>query len=251
MLIDSLVENLKRGRTCAAYTIEMNIEAFMQRVYCSYARVSFEKISKKTYSQEERSLLIDKTMEFKELYSNKFFIYFTTEGLTCKHIESHVSNIRKAGVNVEDIFIDYLQILDSYTKNNAQKPEKMAEIPKEVRLLRQKTNARIFIPIQSLTSSRDKAIESWSPDDIFYAKEAEREFDYVAALKKEDGYLKWKQLVSRFNQDDETRFFPDQDYNYMYFGQSALWDDSYAREEEDNEVQLYESKTSWETKKKR
>ena len=120
----------------------------------------------------------------------------------------------------------------------------MAEIPKEVRLLRQKTNARIIIPIQSLTSSRDKAIEDWSPDDIYYAKEAEREFDYVAAMKKEDGYIKWKQMVSRFSQDDDVLFFPDQDFSLMYFGQASKWDDAYAKSEEDNDVELFKP-NSW------
>ena len=242
--MESIVNNLKNGRVCAAFTIEMNIEAFMQRIYCHYADVSFEKISKKTYTIEEKERLRAKTVEFKELFSGKFFILFTTEGLTCKHVESYIVNLRKADVIVDDIFIDYLQILDSYTKNNAPKPEKMAEIPKEVRLLRQKTNARIIIPIQSLTSSRDKAIEDWSPDDIYYAKEAEREFDYVAAMKEEDGYVKWKQMVSRFSQDDEVLFFPDKDFSLMYFGQVSKWDDAYAKTEEDNDVELFEP-NSW------
>lgn len=250
LLVESIVDNLKRDRVCAVYTIEMSIETMMQRIYCNYAGVTFEKITKKTYTPEERQHLIDKTIEFKEAYSDKFFIYYTTEGLTTKHIESHVANIKKAGVIVDDIFIDYLQILDSYTKNNAPKAEKMAEIPKEVRLLRQKTGARIFVPIQSLSSSREKAIEDWTGDDIYYSKEAEREFDYVAAMKKEDGYIKWRKMVSRFNPEDDTMFYPDADYNYMYMGEAIKWDDSYITQDNENDVDLLEA-ASWEPREKK
>lgn len=64
----------------------MNIEALCKESIAIMRTYHSKKISKKTYSLEEERLKA-KTIEFKELFSGKFFILFTT-GLTCKHVES-------------------------------------------------------------------------------------------------------------------------------------------------------------------
>lgn len=220
LLIDSLVRNLLNGRTCAFFSIEMNLSQVMQRMYANYAGIPFEKIAKKTYSDIEKQILKEKTIEFQERCKGKLFYYFDRNGITTKTIETYIKNLKKTGVIIQDLFIDYLQILESSTKRHAPKVEKMAELPKEIRMLMQKTDTRIFCPIQSLSSSRSKNIEDWTCDDIYYAKEAEREFDYVSAMKDEDEVKKWKCLVSRFLVDDEIKYFPSVDLDTLSFYKS-------------------------------
>lgn len=121
----------------------MNIKEVMLRMYAKYAGVDFTKIGKKEYSKEEKEYLREKVIEFEERFKDKFFIYFDPTGLSCKSIEVHIGRLAKAGIEVQDIFVDYLQLLDSFAKPNGTKVEKMIEVPKEVRMLAQKLNIRV------------------------------------------------------------------------------------------------------------
>ena len=172
VLIDSCLYNLTQGRSCVFFSIEMSVEQVFQRMIARYLQMDVEKIAKKEYNEEEKRMLIEGAMDFKERFGGLFEIYQNKNGMLVKNIEAHISRKIKAGQKVDDIFVDYLQILDESTKQT--KVEKMEELPKQLRVLKQKLGLRIFVPAQLNTSAKTKNIEEITEDDLNWAKNLAR-----------------------------------------------------------------------------
>lgn len=227
LLIETVLNNLKNGRTCAFFSIEMSVQDVMHRLIARYADMDYNKIAKKEYDKDEEAYLIDKAKEFREEFQDKFFIYFNKEGITTKSIEAYLNLLEKSGIKIQDAFIDYLQILESSTMPNASLPERMNAIPKELRILSQKCNLRIFCPCQLGSDAREVPIEKIHGGHLYYAKQLERECHVLLALHKEDSVTKIKYMLSRLPYEDTTYFFPKMNLNRMRFGGIEEWDDSY------------------------
>ena len=70
---------------------------------------------------------------------------YDPSGICPKDIETHIDLLAKAGICIDDVFIDYLTIMKSNNGDAHSETEKAVVLPKEVRMLAQKTNTRIFI----------------------------------------------------------------------------------------------------------
>lgn len=168
LLVDSIVDNLRRGRNCIFFSIEMSEEQVFQRMIARYAEFPFEKIAKKELSHDDIKYLTEKAKEFRDKYSSQLEIYQNRSGICVKNIEAHIARKIRAGQKVDDIFVDYLQILNEPTKVN--KVEQMEELCKQLRQLCQKLKLRIFVPAQLGSATRDKKIEEIHDGDIWWAK---------------------------------------------------------------------------------
>lgn len=143
ILVDSCIYNLIHGRSCIFFSIEMSEEQVFQRMLARYLNFDVEKIAKKEYTPAEKQMLIEGAKDFSERFGGLFEIYQNKNGMLVKNIEAHIGRKIKAGQRVDDIFVDYLQILDEATKTT--KVEKMEELPKQLRLLKQKMKIRIEV----------------------------------------------------------------------------------------------------------
>lgn len=141
ILVDACVDNLLRGRHCLFFSIEMSEREVFLRMVARYANFNYDQMSKKQLTKEENEQLIAKAIEFKERVKGRLQIYQNRSGILVKNIESHIAKRRKGGQQVDDVFIDYLQILEETTKPN--KIEKMDELCKQVRQLKQKMGIRV------------------------------------------------------------------------------------------------------------
>lgn len=230
VLIDSCLYNLSQGRSCVFFSIEMSEEQVFQRMIARYLQFDVEKIAKKEYNEEEKRMLIEGAMDFKERFGGLFEIYQNKNGMLVKNIEAHISRKIKAGQKVDDIFVDYLQILDEATKQT--KVEKMEELPKQLRVLKQKLGLRIFVPAQLNTSAKTKTIEEITEDDLNWAKNLARECDVLIALHRHPIYklTQMKYILARIKHTDETYFFPEANLNIAKFGAGHVWDETMAEQ---------------------
>lgn len=229
-LVDSCVYNLLHGRHCVFFSIEMSDKEVFQRIASRYLGFDYSKIAKKELSEEDKKYLTEGMKQFKDRCGDLFEMYTDKNGMTVKAIEAFLLKKQRAGQQVDDVYIDYLQILSEPTKQS--KPEQMEELCKQLRQLKQKTQTRLFVPCQLNTSALDKKIEDITEDDIYYAKGLSRECDSLLVLKtdKETGLSQMKFILSRSPYDQGIYFFPEQNLNNAYFGNSIEWDEQYAIE---------------------
>lgn len=227
-LVDSCVFNLMKDRHCVFFSIEMSDKEVFQRIASRYLGFEYSKIAKKELTDSDKEYLKNGMMQFKERCGNYFEMYTDKNGMTVKAIEAFLLKKQKAGQQIDDVYIDYLQILTEPTKQS--KPEQMEELCKQIRQLKQKTGVRIFIPAQLNTSALDKKIEDITEDDIYYAKGLSRECDSLLVLKthKDTGLSQMKFILSRSPYDQGVYFFPEQNLNHAAFGNSIEWDEQYA-----------------------
>lgn len=225
ILVDACVDNLLRGRHCLFFSIEMSEREVFLRMVARYANFNYDQMSKKQLTKEENEQLIAKAIEFKERVKGRLQIYQNRSGILVKNIESHIAKRRKGGQQVDDVFIDYLQILEETTKPN--KIEKMDELCKQVRQLKQKMGIRVFIPAQLGASAKTKPIEEINEFDIWYAKNLARECDILLILHNDQEYEKctlMRYALARINYTDDVYFFPNADFNRAYIGEGQVYD---------------------------
>lgn len=247
-LVDSCVHNLIAGRHCVFFSIEMSDKEVFQRIASRYLHFDYSKIAKKEMTQQEKEYLIEGMKQFRDKHGDQFEMYTDKNGMTVKAIEAFLLKKQRAGQQIDDVYIDYLQILSEPTKQS--KPEQMEELCKQLRQLKQKTQTRVFVPAQLNTSALDKKIEDINEDDIYYAKGLSRECDSLLVLKthKETGLSQMKFILSRSPYDQGIYFFPEQNLNNAFFGNSIEWDEQYAIDVS-KKLGLYE-KAQREVKKK-
>lgn len=228
VLVDSCIFNLRQGRKCIFFSIEMSDKDVFQRMISRYSGIEYNKIAKKELSQDEIDYLKESINQFKDEYGDQFEMYTDKNGMTVKAIESFIMKKQRGGQEVDDIFIDYLQILTEPTKQS--KPEQMMELCKQLRQLKQKTGVRIFVPAQLKSSATQKDINDITEDDINYSKELARECDSLLVLHKDKntGLSQMKFILSRQQYDQDVYFFPEQNLNMAKFGKCMLWDDNIA-----------------------
>lgn len=229
-LVDSCVYNLIHGRHCVFFSIEMSDKEVFQRIASRYLGFDYSKIAKKEMTEEEKKFLIEGMKQFRDRHGDQFEMYTDRNGMTVKAIEAFLLKKQRAGQQIDDVYIDYLQILSEPTRQS--KPEQMEELCRQLRQLKQKTQARLFVPCQLNTSALDKKIEDITEDDIYYAKGLSRECDSLLVLKteKNTGLSQMKFILSRSPYDQGIYFFPEQNLNNAYFGNSVEWDETYAIE---------------------
>ena len=218
LIIDTAIKALQNGRTIAIYSIEMSVKEVYLRLYANFSGIDFTKITKKTYDADEKQVLLNAVKVFEEMYKDQLYIHYNPSGLSPKAIEHHVITLRKAGVEVQDLFIDYMQLLTSSVYPHGASVEQMGSLPAEIRRLCQKLDVRVFAPAQLRGEVRDKEITKITGNDVHFIKGLEKECHVLLVLHEEDGMRKIKYLVSRFEFDHQTYCFPKLDLNKMSFG---------------------------------
>jgi len=228
ILYDIANKLIDAGRTVLFATIEIGIEEFTQKFIANRMGIEYNKIAKSQWSSDtEKKEYLNELRRFKEILSNKLFVLHDKSGISCKSIEANVMLLKKSGVDIDDICVDYLGLLES--DESKTDTDKFRTLPKEVRILSQKTHTRIFIPHQLHSTVKDRPIDKIMESDIYFAKTISQEATamfilhrqlYSDGTKKDwDDRLMMKSLPSRIEWNDEVFVFPDNNQSKLHIGE--------------------------------
>ena len=226
-LYQATVNSLRRGRNVLLVTIEIPQKDARKKVLSNYSFLEYHKIKNKSLSPEDRDMYFKAMKSFGQDYKENFYIMYNSGGVCCKDIEAHINDLKKIGIEIDDICIDYLGIMQSNDANAMDEVTKNTVLPKEVRMLAHKTDTRIFIPQQLHTSAKGKAIEDINEADIYYAKSIGMEATTLLvmirdATKNDD--LVHKMLPSRGGWNENIYHFPQKDLDRCYLGVDEVYD---------------------------
>lgn len=233
-LYQCALESLKEGRIVLFGTIEIPAEEAYRKMISSYVGIDFAIINKKEMNQEEKEYYLEKVKEFSERYKDKLFIYYKRSGFCSKDIEIYYNNLKKAGITVDDIILDYLFIMRS-NEGSLSIVDACGKIPTEVRVLSQITNTRVISAAQLRADAEKLPIEEITFDNIYFMKNLSYEATYTLVVKSikgkqgEKDKVYSKCLPSRQQWSNTVYYFPYANFSQMNLGEP--------------EVSLYQSNT--------
>ncbi|MGL5690202.1 MAG: DnaB-like helicase C-terminal domain-containing protein [Bacteroidales bacterium] len=218
-LYNSLIERLKLGKRCIFATIETNSEETMAKIFSCYSGFEYAKIRQKTLSKEEQAQYMEKVKEFGERFKDQLFLYYNKNGCSPKSIEIYWGTLDRSGIKVNDIFADYIGIMQSSDPNKKATVDIMLSLPKEMRILSQKTNTSVFTAQQLNSEAERIDIKDITFDNIYYSKTIFHEATNTVVLKRgENNELLTKYLPSRNAWTDTIYYYPNKRPEIMSLG---------------------------------
>lgn len=218
-LYNSLIHRLKLGKKCIFATIETNSDETMAKIFSCYTGYEYAKIRQKTLTREEQEDYIEKIKEFGERFKDQLFLYYNKEGCSPKSIEIYWGTLDRSGIKIDDIFADYIGIMQSSDPSKKATVDIMLSLPKEMRILSQKTNTAVFTAQQLNSEAERISIEEITFDNIYYSKTIFHEATNTIVFKRgENNELLTKYLPSRNNWVDTVYWYPEKDQAKMYLG---------------------------------
>lgn len=218
-LYNAAITSLYQGRTILFATIEIPVEECFRKIMSIYSGVEYNLINKKELNEEQQKEYMAAVQRFSEEFKDKLFIIDDQDGISSKDISLYIDQLEKAGIKVDDVFVDYILIMKGNNVNAKTKIEELLEIPKELRQLSQTHKVRVFSANQLHSKTDDKDISEINFDDVYYTKNLSQEATYTIAIKNtkvgKTSILQTKCLPSR-------QLWTDDVYTYPNFEQSTL-----------------------------
>lgn len=218
-LYNAAITSLYQGRTILFATIEIPVEECFRKIMSIYSGVEYNLINKKELNEEQQKEYMAAVQRFSEEFKDKLFIIDDQDGISSKDISLYIDQLEKAGIKVDDVFVDYILIMKGNNVNAKTKIEELLEIPKELRQLSQTHKVRVFSANQLHSKTDDKDISEINFDDVYYTKNLSQEATYTIAIKNtkvgKTSILQTKCLPSR-------QLWTDDIYTYPNFEQSTL-----------------------------
>lgn len=233
LLYNSLIESLKEGRTCVFVTIEIPSRECEQKILSAYTGVEYTTISQalwreNTNNPNNPSLeeYLKKVEEFSTLKKDKLFIIDDSYGINSREISSYTRKLQSIGIEVGDIYIDYILIMNSNNPNTTD-TQKHLNMSGELRRLSQETDTRVFTAAQFHPSVSKLSIEELSLDDIYYTKNISQEATYVISLHRDPktDILQSKIMISRQKMDYRIFSYLNQNTDNFRLGDAVVEDD--------------------------
>jgi len=236
-LYDMSNKGIISGKNILFVTIEIPTKEASRKMYANYTNLNYRGIAEKELSSADEKFYRKNISDMSNKYDQNFYMIYNKNGVDIKQIEGYIDNLKKSGIEIDTIFIDYLTLLNSVDGKKKSDVEKFMALPKELRVLSQKTNTAIISAGQLDVSAMKKTIEEISLDDMHYVKNAlSQEATNVLFLNKEEALLpngkpmlKIKHLLGRNGISDHIYHFPNYEYNNVYLGKDKQ-DDSSDRE---------------------
>jgi replicative DNA helicase len=212
-LYNSAINSLIEGKVTVFATVEISAEEASRKLLSIYTGIPFSAINKKQLTPEQKEEYLSKVKEFQEMTKDKLFIIDDSEGLSPKDILTYCRHLKRAGIVVEDIFIDYLQLLTP-NNPNLDRVSALSVMSQDLRKLSQQTGSRVFSAQQLHGSSSSKEFEDITFDDIYYCKTLAQDATYTIVIrntKLPDGshLFRSRFLPSRQQWDANIYTFPD------------------------------------------
>lgn len=226
-LYNSLIKRLELGKRCIFATIETNSEETMAKIFSCYSGFEYAKIRQKTLTVSEQKEYMDKIKEFGERFKDQLFLYYNKNGCSPKSIEIYWGTLDRSGIKINDIFADYIGIMQSSDPSKKSTVDIMLNLPKEMRILSQKTNTSVFTAQQLNSEAERISIEEITFDNIYYSKTIFHEATNTIVLKRgENNELLTKYLPSRNAWNDTIYYYPNKRPEIMLLGDIEEFGDS-------------------------
>lgn len=229
-LYDLSNKGIRSGKNILFVTIEIPTKEATRKMYANYTKLNYKDIIGKSLSDSDKKHYRDSINNLSEKYNQNFYMIYNKDGVDVKQIEGYVSNLKKSGIEIDTIFIDYLTLLNSVNDKKKSDVEKFMALPKELRVLSQNTNTAIISAGQLDVSTIKKKIEDITLEDMHYVKNAlSQEATNVFFLNSDDesknsngkNHLKIKHLLGRNGINDLIYSFEDYDYSKVYLGEDT------------------------------
>ena len=225
-LYDLANKSLNNGSNVLFVTIEIPTREALRKIYANLTNLKYKEIVSKTLSKEDGEFYIKSLSTSADKFDNHFYMIYNKNGVDVKQIEDYITNLKKSGIEIDVVYIDYLTLLNSVDDKKKSDVEKFMSLPKEVRVLSQKTNTAIISAGQLDVSTIKKDISEITLDDMHYVKNAlSQEATNVLFLNQdlddiinEKPSLKIKHLLGRNGLNIDVYHFPKYDYDRVYFG---------------------------------
>jgi len=211
-LYNSALDSLKQGRTVLFVTIEIPNEECFRKMMSIYSQVPYSRINKKELTEEDSKYYLSAVEKFSKDYKDKFFIIDDSKGISSKDIKIYIDQLAKAGIIIDDIYVDYMLIMSS-NNPNIPKVEAMSAVSTELRQLSQATHTRVFTAQQLSSKATTKDISELTFDDVYYCKNLSHEATYTMAIvnnrtEANKSIIKTMFLPSRQQWSPTVRHYP-------------------------------------------
>ena len=189
----NLVENasLKTGKTCAVFSLEMPRKQIVQRLICSYAKVSMANALSGKLSQNEWKKLMTASDKLRE---SKIYVDDSSR-VTPAEILSKCRRLKSTAGALDLVMIDYIQLMSSGSSTvagNENRQQEIASITRDLKIMAKELN----VPVIALSQLR--RIQSKEPQlsDLRESGAIEQDADIVMFISRPEAIATKEELES-------------------------------------------------------
>lgn len=178
---------LKSGKGVVIFSLEMSQEQLYQRLISMEAGIDQKKLRTGWIDDEDW----EKIIAAMERLDHASIWIDDTPGITCQEIESKVRRLVASGVQVDEIFVDYIQLMESGLHDGKRQENRVQEVSQISRDL--KGVARTLnVPVIAL-AQLSRAVESRQSkipqlSDLRESGSLEQDADLVIFIYRDDVY---------------------------------------------------------------
>lgn len=184
---------LKHDAAVAIFSLEMSKEQLANRILCSEAMVDLQKVRTGQISDEEWEKLVQAAGEL----SRSRLIFDDEPDLTPRLLRAKARRMkREYGIDV--IFIDYLQLMSSKSRNYESRQQEITEISRSLKLLARELNITVVALSQLSRAVEQREDKRPRLSDLRESGAIEQDADLVMFLYR-DAYYKRKKETEEKN----------------------------------------------------
>ena len=189
----NLVEHasLNSGKTCAVFSLEMPRSEIVQRLICSYAKVSMQKALDGALDAKEWKKLM---LASDQLKKSKIYIDDSSR-VTPAEILSKCRRLKSANGSLDMIMIDYIQLMssgDSKMAGAENRQQEIASITRDLKIMAKE----LGVPVIALSQLR--RIQSKEPtlSDLRESGAIEQDADIVMFINRPEAVATAEEIAS-------------------------------------------------------
>jgi len=226
-LYNIALNSLEQKRKVLFVTIEISTNEAARKILSIYSQVPFSSINKKELTTDEEKQYLQKIKEFQDMTKDSFFIIDDLDGISPKDVEVYCNKLKRAGIIIDDIVIDYMQILNP-NDPKATRIDAQTLMSQELRKLSQKTSTRVFSAAQLHSSVNEKEFKDINYHDVYYSKSLSQDVTYCLAIEQvkrgdeKPPLFRQKFLPSRQIWDDHIYVYPNYTPETLTLGKPEL-----------------------------
>jgi len=179
---------LKDDVAVAIFSLEMSKEQLANRILCSEASVDLHKVRTGQISDEEWEILVQKAGEL----SKSRLIFDDEPDLSPRMLRAKARRMKRE-YGIEAIFIDYLQLMSSRSKNYESRQQEITEISRSLKLLARELDITVVALSQLSRAVEQREDKRPRLSDLRESGAIEQDADLVMFLYRDSYYKRKKE----------------------------------------------------------
>lgn len=176
--------NISKQNTVMYFTEEMSVDENFTKILANQSRIN--SLDLKMLKINEKDIEKIKTSS-REIYNNKF--YFDDKArINPRYIRRTLYDMKRKGINVDVVMLDYLQITDSDT-DERNEIKRLGEITKELKAIAKEYNCCVLCLSQLSRGVEGRENKRPSLSDLRSSGNIEQDADVVAFCFRSEYYL--------------------------------------------------------------